>query len=294
MPTRLAGNSYVERGSPSTVIYIDGATAYVIDPGQGEDRPERLRKALRSLSATQVVVLLTHYHSDHVEAVEELSPSEVIASARDAPMVRDPELRVLSTFNYPLPPTDPALMFRARPARVTHELGDGDQRYGPIEVVRVPGHTEGQLAYSTPDGVIHVGDAMFGDKVLQKYGVPYHKYPCQSIESLERLSTTISRYEYVVPGHGPIVRGPEAGPLIDLNLSALKALVEQVEEALRSASDVREVVQRVARGHPGASWTPDNLMLLEASVKGVIGCLRAQGRLEEEVSDGVLRWRLRA
>ncbi len=294
MPSRLAGDTYVERGSPSTVIYVQGQTAFLIDPGQGEDRPERLRKAIRALGADHVVVLLTHYHSDHVDAVEGLSPVEVVASERDAPMVRDPELRVLSTFNYPLPPTDPSLMYRAGPVRVTHELHDEEQHYGPIEVLRLPGHTEGHLAYATPDGVLHAGDSLFGDRVLQKYGVPYHKYPCDSMESLGRLSSAISRYDHVVPGHGPIVRGHEAGALIDLNLSALRSLVERVEEALRSPSDVREIVQYVARAHPDASWTPDNLMLLEASVKGVIRCLRAKGELAEEVSDGVLRWRLRA
>ncbi len=292
MPSRLSGSTYVERGSPSTVIYVQGDTAYLIDPGQGEDRPKRLQKALRDLGAGRAVVLLTHYHSDHVEAVEPLSPVEVVASARDAPMVRDPELRVLSTFNYPLQPGDQLLPFRAAPVRVTRELRDEERSYGPIEVVQLPGHTEGHIGLSTPDGVLHAGDSLFGDRVLQKYGVPYHRLPCDSMDSLERLSSIASRYEFIVPGHGPIVRGQEAGPLIELNLGALRSLVEGVEEALRRPSDVRDVVQHVVRARPEASWTPDNLMLLEASVKGVIRCLRARGLVTLEVSEGDLRWRV--
>ncbi|MGC9210080.1 MAG: MBL fold metallo-hydrolase [Acidilobus sp.] len=294
MASRLQGNTYLERGSPATLIYVEGKTGYVIDPGQGEDRPKRIQKALRDLGVERVVVMLTHYHSDHVEAVEGISPSEVVASARDAPMVRDPELRILSTFNYPLSAADSLLPFRAVPVRVTRELNDQEEGYGPIGAVRLPGHTEGHLGYVTPDGVLYAGDAIFGDRVLEKYGVPYHKFPCQAEESLRSLGSTANRYELIVPGHGPVVRGPEAGPLIDLNIGSIRRFSELVEQALRTPSGVHEVVAAIVRQYPGASWTPDNLMLLEASVKGLLRCLRARGLVTQEVVEGSLKWRVQA
>ncbi|MGC9072246.1 MAG: MBL fold metallo-hydrolase [Acidilobus sp.] len=292
MPNRLVGDTYLEKGSPATLIYVEGTTGYVIDPGQGEDRPRRLQKALRDLKVNHVVALLTHYHSDHVEAVEGISPAEVVVSAKDAPMVEDPELRILSTFNYPLTPIDSLLSFRALPARVTHEIKDDELKYGPVEVVRLPGHTEGHVGYATPDGVLYAGDSLFGDRVLEKYGVPYHKLPCEAEESLGKLASLACRYEYVIPGHGPVTKGSEAGPLVELNLNSARRFIELVEQALRTPSGVHEVVVSVIRSYPNASWTPDNVMLVEASVKGLIRCLRSKGLLTHEVVEGYLKWKL--
>jgi glyoxylase-like metal-dependent hydrolase (beta-lactamase superfamily II) len=291
-PIKLLGNTYVEKGSPATLLFIQEGTVYVIDPGQGEDRPRRLTKDLKELGASQVIVLLTHYHSDHVEAVAALSPAEVVASSLDAPMIERPELRVLMTFDYPLNPVDPLLPYRAVPARVTQALPEGVDRYGPIEVYWLPGHTEGHLGFATPDGVLYVGDALFGDKVLEKFGIPYHKMPCKALETLRKLGSLLGKYEYVVPGHGPIVKGGEAGPLIDINERRVQEFIEGVRGSLRSPSSVDEVLRAVCQGLK-ASCTPENSMLIGASIKGLIRCLRDEGVLEPDLSEGTLRWRLK-
>lgn len=62
-------------------------------------------------------------------------------------------------------------MYKGRDLTVSGLVKPGD-KIGTIEAIALPGHTFGHLGYCI-DGVLYAGDAVFGDPVLAKYGVPY-------------------------------------------------------------------------------------------------------------------------
>lgn len=132
-----------------------GATASIDAPEE-----EAIRDALEETGWRLTDILVTHHHYDHVEAIPALKAAfgaRVTASAHD----------------------------RTRVPLVDATVEDGDRfLFGetPIEVIGVPGHTLGHVAYRM-DGSVFVGDTLFS----LGCGRLFEGSPGQMWESLHRL-----------------------------------------------------------------------------------------------------------
>lgn len=292
----VKGSTFLEKGSPATIFYVDRetGTVYMVDPGQGEDRPRALRRDLERLGARRRAVLVTHYHSDHLSALGELQVDEVAMSSLDAPVAKNPELRVMMTFGYPVNPSDKLLTFHGPPIRVDLEIPPEVDSYGPLKLVRLPGHTDGQLGAITPDGVFYVADALFGDRVLEKYGVPYHRMPCVAERSLSTIEGLEGKVDFIVPSHGPLIKASEVGPFIEANIKRIEEAKEVVLSVISKSATLEDIVIALLKRFKYSELTPDVLMLLEATVKGYIRCLRDENAVEVEVGERGLSFRASA
>lgn len=128
----------------------------VVDPGEAAP----VREALARERLTPAAILCTHHHGDHVGGVEEL----------------------LSHYN--VPAYGPA---RERIPAVTHRLHDGEHitlaALGlEFEVLDVPGHTAGHIAYYG-HGCLFCGDTLFSAGC----GRPFEGTAEQLHNSLSRL-----------------------------------------------------------------------------------------------------------
>lgn len=144
-------------------LVSDGRDAVAVDPG--EAAPVRAYLADRGwrLSA----ILLTHHHADHVGGVAELIGDT------------------------PIPVYGPAA---EGIAAVTHPLSGGDRvhlalPHLELEVLDVPGHTRGHIAYFQAGGAdlpphVFCGDTLFACGC----GRLFEGSPAQMLESLDRLA----------------------------------------------------------------------------------------------------------
>ena len=284
----LASGSLLLKGSPSTLFHVDGDTVYIIDPGHGRKRAKQIRKEVEKLKASRVVAVVTHYHSDHIAGLAEgLDVDEVIAPSRDAPAIRDPLLRTSITFGLPLRSGDPLLLFKAPSVRVDTTIEPGG-RIGGLEILDLSGHTPGQIGVLTPSGVLYAADSLFGPRVLDTYGVPYHLDPCMAADSLRRLLDMIDGVEALVPSHGPVARGEEARRLVEANLARVEEAWDRLLGILREPASIGEAAAALAR-HYGVEATPGLLLLLETAVRGYIACRRSE--VEAVTSDRGVLWR---
>lgn len=144
-------------------------------------RPERLREALADVHARAAVQ--THGHWDHVRAWEALR--------------EDPGLEVWGH------PGDAELF----PAPLDRELADGDVlRIGDVEVevLHVPGHTDGSLLYLVQgDERPHLfsGDTLFPGGPGNTFGdADRHRQIMDGLE--ERIFGRLPDETWVYPGHG--------------------------------------------------------------------------------------------
>ena len=167
-------------------LAIDGADAWVVDPGADE---EAIVKAAEAEGAKIAGVLLTHAHFDHIGAIPGIK-----ARFPDAPVYVHPSDEVM--FGHPfnrLPPEYPSF---PKPAGVV------DARKFPLaEVIETPGHTPGGVCYYfKEDGVLLSGDTLFAGSVGRT------DFPGGSmttlVESLKKLKALPDGTK-VIPGHGP-------------------------------------------------------------------------------------------
>ncbi len=141
-------------------LWQSGTDAIVVDPGDAEP----VLKALSDQKATLRTILVTHHHADHVGGVAALQ------AATGA--------RVLA-------PAAEGLGFDHEP------LSGGDQveLLGlTVQVIDVPGHTAGHIAYWIPDSplgpVLFCGDTLFSGGC----GRIFEGTPAQMLQSLDTLA----------------------------------------------------------------------------------------------------------
>ncbi len=164
----LAANCYIAAG---------GGQAVIIDPGA---EPRRILKAVDGMEVA--AILVTHGHSDHVGAADE------VAARTGAPFMA--------------PAGDSRLLEGRVKVRPVRFLDDGDQLdFGgfSLAVIATPGHTPGSICFFSP-GEIFSGDTLFAG------GVGRTDLSGGSAEDLfnsirERIFT-LPEDTVVRPGHG--------------------------------------------------------------------------------------------
>lgn len=147
----------------------------IIDPG---DEAEKIMAGIVRFKATPRSIILTHYHFDHVGAVQDIAGRlkiPIFIHEKEKKYIDFPEI------NY---------------------LKEGDKvRVGDkvLQVINTPGHTPGSLCL-LDEKVIFTGDTLFED------GYGRTDFPGGSSDdmdkSLERLKKLIKPEMTVFPGHG--------------------------------------------------------------------------------------------
>ncbi len=185
---KLAGRSFAS----NTYVLISGQDAAVVDPSADV---KDIESALAD--AKLRYILLTHGHFDHILKLDSLRcrhRAEVCIHGGDSPMLSDPELNASEFFGY---------AFSALDADRILEDGDilllGRER---IEVISLPGHTEGSVCYDC-GGALICGDTLFSS------GYGRYDLPGGDQKKLfASLSLLASRNDdpIIYPGHGASCR----------------------------------------------------------------------------------------
>lgn len=138
----------------------DGQKALVVDPGDAEP----VRRVLEQHGLRLESILVTHHHADHTGGVNELREST-------GAVVYGP-----ATENIPRPYS---------PLKGGDHITAVGTRF---EVIDVPGHTAGHIAFYTPDvngkPLLFCGDTLFSGGC----GRLFEGTPAQMLDSLDRLA----------------------------------------------------------------------------------------------------------
>jgi hydroxyacylglutathione hydrolase len=142
-------------------VLHDGRRALAVDPGESEG----LTRWLSQQGLTLDTLLITHHHGDHTGGVADLRQAAGV--------------RVFGPHNEPMP--EPLTRVAAGDAVLALGLR--------FEVIEVPGHTAGHIAYFCADApggpLLFCGDTLFSGGC----GRLFEGTPAQMLASLERLAS---------------------------------------------------------------------------------------------------------
>jgi glyoxylase-like metal-dependent hydrolase (beta-lactamase superfamily II) len=173
---------------------IDGSEKIIIDPGHLNyfgDVYEGL--AGLNLSPDQIdLVIVTHGHPDHVEAVQRLKKPTLFAMNQEEHTF----IKKIAGNYFKIPEPD-------------FFLGEGDLTIGDntFQIIVTPGHSPGSIClYWSERKVLFTGDVIF-NRGIGRTDLPGgdSKLLKESIKNISKLDV-----EYLLPGHGEMVVGVEA------------------------------------------------------------------------------------
>jgi glyoxylase-like metal-dependent hydrolase (beta-lactamase superfamily II) len=219
-------------GTNTWILREPGAArSVVVDPGPSDDAH---LKAVLAVAGEVGLVLFTHRHFDHTEALS----------------------RIVELTGAPARSTDPEFTRGASPL-VDGETIDVDGL--AIDVVATPGHTTDSTCFLLgAEGSLLSGDTILGrgtTVIAHPDGVlgPY-------LDSLAHIRELIEEglVERILPGHGPVIDAPAA--VVDFYLEHRAERLDQVRAAVDTgATTPKEVVARVYQDVDQSLWAAAEL-----------------------------------
>jgi glyoxylase-like metal-dependent hydrolase (beta-lactamase superfamily II) len=297
---RLGGRLHLVQGSPNTVVAVDEGRVLVVDPGIGEGRGRGLAEALRGIVGGEIGelgIVLTHGHTDHLAAAPGLLKAVgggwVAAPRLCVGLVESTELRRLAVYGGMVSPGLAAMPMVS--LRVSRVLEPGEGLPLGARVLALPGHTPGSSAVVfEEEKLVAAGDAVLGERVLARFGVPFAADLKGWAESLRRLRELAEEGYTIVPGHGPVARGRRAVAMVDANLAAVERVRSYVLEKIREKPMSLDRLAQLATTELGsAEPTPRQVLLNRTALASVLAWLEEEGLAEPVASDEGPAWRAR-
>ncbi|MFD7246979.1 MBL fold metallo-hydrolase [Streptomyces massasporeus] len=229
---QVADGTYLVHGSNTNwVILTDGDAVTLVDTGYPGDRERVLASLAQVGSSPEAVaaVLITHAHNDHLGSAEYLRATygtPVHLHEAEVPHARREFLHQVSVGtvlrNGWRPGVLPWAVHALRSGGTTPVPVTAPQAFptaGALDLpgrpvpVHTPGHTDGHCAYHLPGtGVLISGDALVSGHPTSRVEGPqllpdmfHHERP-RALASLDVLAELEG--ELLLPGHGPVHRGP--------------------------------------------------------------------------------------
>ncbi len=228
----VADGTYLVHGSNTNwVILTEGDAVTLVDTGYPGDREQLLASLAEVGSAPEAVaaVLITHAHNDHLGSAEYLRATygtPVYLHEAEVPHARREFLHQVSVGtvlgNGWRPGVLPWAVHALRSGGTAHIPVTAPQAFpaeGALDLpgrpvpVHTPGHTDGHCAYHLPGtGVLISGDALVSGHPTSRVVGPqllpdmFHRERSRAVASLDVLARLEG--ELLLPGHGPVHRGP--------------------------------------------------------------------------------------
>ncbi|MER5577529.1 MBL fold metallo-hydrolase [Streptomyces massasporeus] len=229
---QVADGTYLVHGSNTNwVILTEGDAVTLVDTGYPGDREQVLASLAQVGSSPEAVaaVLITHAHNDHLGSAEYLRATygtPVYLHEAEVPHARREFLHQVSVGtvlrNGWRPGVLPWAVHALRSGGTTPVPVTAPQAFptaGALDLpgrpvpVHTPGHTDGHCAYHLPGtGVLISGDALVSGHPTSRVEGPqllpdmfHHERP-RALASLDVLAELEG--ELLLPGHGPVHRGP--------------------------------------------------------------------------------------
>lgn len=195
------------------VVDQESRQALIFDPG---DEAERVISWIREQGVEPLAILLTHTHSDHIGALDEVRDAfniEVYVHENEATWLGDPEKNLSAI--------QPFGEMRMREAEnIWTDKDMSAQTIGPFsfKVAHVPGHSPGHVVYIFEEAqIVVVGDAVFQGSI-GRTDLPGGDYATLMGAIAREILVLPDAYQ-LFPGHGgPTTVGAEkaSNPFFDV------------------------------------------------------------------------------
>lgn len=223
----------------ATYALVSGHEAIVYDSHTSLDHAQAVRNHLEGLGVTNIRLVLSHWHTDHIAGNAIFADCEIIANRLTAKTL----IENVKTLARKTPPINPVVMpNRLFDRQMTLTLGGRK-----VELMQFDIHSaDGTVLFLPDEGILLAGDTL--EDTITYVSEPEHI--ATHIAELGRLKTLPIRR--ILPDHGAreqIASGGYEPSLIDANRDYLQRLIDRAEDPALDGLSLRDfVAEDIAAG----------------------------------------------
>ncbi len=198
------------------------------------------------LASKQIeAVYITHGHCDHFRLAAMLreAGAKVVSPRGEAFFIENPLVNVRGMFSWAHLPLEMVTRF-FQGAQCTVDGFTEDIPPQPIQPVALPGHSIDQHGFMLPNRVFVSGDALWPLALWERTPLPY----AIDIDEVRTSLDTIASldFDWLMPGHGPMLSREAAEENILHHLAKLDALDDLLLEILRTPMNVEDLAEALS------------------------------------------------
>ncbi len=278
---------------PVNIGYLrNGEEGMLIDAGIDASTMKKVLKRLMQEELPLTHLFITHAHSDHYGGAHYLQNQRTVHTA--APILEEailqyPILEPLYLFGGNDPLSELRNKFlEGTPIKIDQTIEEGFCQIGSfsIEAILLPGHSYHQLGLLYQE-IFYAGDSYFGEKQLEKHGIPYLTDAQTAMDSLHKLLTVTCRGS--VPGHGTFEENFQS--TVQANLDYHKQLLDWLEEEIGKKKDGmthEDVIASMCAHYQVRTPQLSQWLLFRTAVTAYLIALLKQNRITSEIRN--YRW----
>ena len=222
----IKGSTWVIPGATNIGVVENDGLVYLVDSGNDKESGRKINKILTERNWKLKGIINTHSNADHIggnDYLQRMYGCEILTTRGEAPFVEMPFLESsLLWGGLPIKELR-SKFFEAKPSSVTDIISHENIVDG-FRFISLPGHFIDMAGVITEDNVFFLGDCMFGENILEKYGIPFIYDVAKYKKTIEEVRAAAA--DYYVLSHGGV--RTEIDALADINLE----MVERTESML--------------------------------------------------------------
>ena len=285
----LQGNTWYISAPVNVGLYDTGSGVILLDSGNDKEAGRQIRKILDEKNWSLSLIVNTHSNADHIGGNEYLKK---ITRCRAAL----PEIEDRFTA-YPF--LEPSFLWGGHPFKALRNKflmakassvdavisSSGRILDTVLEAIPLPGHYLNMIGVRTPDNIVFLADALFGEDIIKKYRLVY-LYDVQghldTLAMLEQLDADL-----YVPSHAS-PRDDITG-LIEVNRRNTLEIADAILQVCKNPAGTEDLLKGICDRF-GIRLDHNQYVLVGSTLRSYLSYLDDRGSIVSEVSENRLVW----
>ena len=278
---KIKGDIYYIDGAVNLGVIVRGREALLIDAALDDSVSRKVRRLFEEAGLTLKAIIITHAHADHYGGAAYLAKAtgaKVFSTVGEKSIIEVPILEPVYLFGGAYPPAAlRSKFFNAPPVSVEGIIRPGlcNLEGFSFEIVDLKGHSLEQIGVAC-DGILFCADAVFGQEVVAKHGVPLNVDISATLDTFERLRA--SKYEYYLPSHGELVR--DIASVVDINQNVVRTVIDKLAAVCETPQSMEDLIETTCSCTGFTIQNTGAYYLAHLTVQAYVGYLLDNNRLE--------------